>query len=47
MTKFKIRIGNTIITQETPKKQLDALKKHYPHLNKMLKDGKKETTSKE
>jgi len=47
MTKFKIRVGGYIITEDTPKEKIDSLKKHYPHLNKLLKDGKaKPETSK-
>ena len=37
MTKFKINIGNQVITDETPKEKIEALKKHYPHLDKVLK----------
>ena len=40
MSSFKIKIGGYTVTENTPKKQLDALKKSYPHLTKFLKDGK-------
>jgi len=40
MTKFKIRIGGYTITDQTQKALINSLKKQYPHLSKLLKDGK-------